>query len=117
MRPRGSKSRLQLDLPDPSRAGAAWLAWLSKQSGNMAELSDCESKWKIFKKMFPSHEFKDIGLTKFISDLGPELIIKRRWPRGEFVEIRPKGINWASNWAIEYDVARGHHGGPVPKKY
>ncbi|VVB68997.1 Uncharacterised protein [uncultured archaeon] len=73
MRPRGK--RIQLCLPDPYRAGAAFLAWLAKQ-GQDAEFSECEAQWNLSKKDHPTPELAGIKLDKFIKMMGTNYIIQ-----------------------------------------
>jgi hypothetical protein len=116
MIPLDPKRPLKLEEPNPYPAGAAFLAWLSKQ-GQEADLSDCLDKWDLHNRNKPTKELEKFNLDDFIKYLGPELIIKGRRPYGEIVKLTPKGVDWAAEWAIEYKVQRWHHGTQIPKKY
>jgi len=116
MIPLDPKRPLKLEPPNPYRAGAAFLAWLSKQ-GQEADLSDCLDKWELHNRNNPTKEFAGWSLDVFIKYIGPELIIKGRRTYGEIVKLTPKGVDWAAEWAIEYKVQRWHHGTQIPKKY
>lgn len=114
MRPRGSN--IQLFLPNPYRAGAAFLAWLAKQ-GQDAPFSECEDQWVLSKNAHPTPELDEIKLDKFIKMMGPRNIIQWRKPEGEWVMLTQEGTKWAISWADHYNVGRGHHGGPNPRNY
>lgn len=116
MIPLDPKRPLQLESPDPYRAGASFLAWLSKQ-GQEADHSDCIDKWELHNKNNPTKELTGRSLEDFLEYLGPELIIKGRRSYGEIVKLTPKGVDWAAEWAIKYNVQRWHHGMKVPKMY
>lgn len=90
MIPLDPKRPLKLEEPNPYLAGAAFLAWLSKQ-GQEADLSDCLDKWDLHNKNKPTQELAEFDLDDFIKYLGPELIIKGRRPYGEIVKLTPKG--------------------------
>jgi hypothetical protein len=108
--PRGARPRL--DPPDPHLAGAAFLAWLAKQGGD-EELSVCEYQWELSKKNHPTPELDGVNLYEYVNSLGPELIVKRQ----KIIELTPRGSKWATNWAIAYNVVRGHHGADNPRIY
>ena len=108
--PRGA--RPMLEPPDPYLAGAAFLAWLAKQGGD-AELSVCEYQWELAKRNHPTPDLEDTDLYQYVRDLGLELVVKRP----TFIELTHKGSKWATMWAIEYRVDRGHHGGSNRRKY
>ena len=108
--PRGEKPKLEP--PDPYLAGAAFLGWLAKQGGE-EELSVCEYQWELHRKNFPTPELEGVDLSDYVRSLGRELIVNRE----KVIELTPKGSKWATNCAIEYNVARGHHGAPNPRKY
>ena len=105
-------ARPKLEPPDPLLAGAAFLAWLAKQGGD-EELSVCEYQWGLAKKNHTTPELEGVSLYEYVRALGLELIVKR--PKS--IELTPKGSKWATNWAIEYNVVRAHHGADNPRRY
>jgi len=107
--PRGAKP--QLEPPDPYLTGAAFSHGL--QTGGDEELSTCEYQWELAKKNHPTPELESIDLCEYVRDLGIELIVKRP----KYIELTPKGIKWATNWAIHYNVDRGHHGAGCLRRY
>jgi hypothetical protein len=108
--PRGARPRLED--PDPYLAGAAFLAWLAKQGGD-EELAVCEYQWELSKKNHPTPELEGVDLCDYVRILGPELIVKR----SKIIELTREGAKWATNWAIEYNVVRDHHGAGSHRRY
>lgn len=108
--------RPKLEPPNPYWAGSKFLAWLSKQ-GRDALFSDCEDKWRLHNKNCPTPKLKNCSLEDYIKYLGPDLIKSGRSSYGKIVRLTPKGVDWAAEWALEYNEPRGHHGGPSLKKF
>jgi hypothetical protein len=84
-------------------------------------LSDCEDKWTLNKKNHPTPELEDCSLNDYIGYIKSvdRRLIKtgRRPPFGKILKITKEGVDWAAEWAIEYEYSRGHHRALSLNKY
>jgi hypothetical protein len=90
--------------PNPYRAGATFLIWLAKQGG-VEELSICRYEWELSKTNHPTPELESVDLCEYLEILGQDLIVKK----GELIELTKKGQEWATKWALFYNVDRESH--------